>query len=239
MVTAANCDLIISVTGIDGIAGTVDRHVVSIGSSGNLIGAAMHCDDVITIASINRIAGAIDRDMVGIGSRGNLVSVAANCNDVCTITGIDGIAGTIDCDVVTIGTSSDLIGATANCDDVCTITSIDGIAGAIDCDVVITAASGDMIVAAERDFIVAGDKTSNGNVTSGAEVEFARRCSVDRAAGAFYLHNTTAGGTHCNRIVGREVEFAARAVKIQRYAGLAIGSDVGTTRDAVCFAVVP
>ena len=141
--------------------------------------------------------------------------------------------------MVIVGTGYDTIGVAANSDDIITIAGIDGIAAAIDCDVVITAASGDMIVAAERDFIVAGDKTSNGNVTSGAEVEFARRCSVDRAAGAFYLHNTAAGGIHCNRIVGREVEFAARAVKIQRYAGLAIGSDVGTTRDAVCFAVVP
>ena len=95
-----------------------------------------------------------------------------------------------------------------------------------------------MIAAAERDFIVAGDKTSNGNVTSSAEVEFARRCSVDRAAGAFYLHNTAAGGIHCNRIVGREVEFAARAIKIQRYAGLAIGFDLTTINDAIGFAVI-
>ena len=139
--------------------------------------------------------------------------------------------------MVIAGTGYDTIGVATNCNDIITIASIDGIAAAIDCDVVITAASGDMIAATERDFIVAGDKTSNGNVTSSAEVEFARRCSVDRAAVAFYMHDT--GGIHCNRIVGREVEFAARAVEIQRYAGLAIGSDVGTTRDAVCFAVVP
>ena len=69
MVTAANCDLIISVTGIDGIAGTVDRDVVSIGSSGNLVGAAMHCDDVITITGIDGVAGAIDCDVVNISSR--------------------------------------------------------------------------------------------------------------------------------------------------------------------------
>ena len=95
-----------------------------------------------------------------------------------------------------------------------------------------------MIAAAERDFIGAGDKTSNGNVTSGAEVEFARRCGVDCAAVAFYMHNTAAGGIHCNRIVGREVEFAARAVEIQRYAGLAIGFDLTTINDAIGFAVI-
>ena len=161
-----------------------------------------------------------------------------HCDDVITIAGINRIAGAIDRDVVGIGSRGNLIGATMNGYDVCTITGINGIAGAIDCDVVSTAASGDMIAATERDFIVAGDKTSNGNVTSGAEVEFARRCSVDRAAGAFYLHNTAAGGIHCNRIVGREVEFAARAVKIQRYAGLAIGFDLTTINDAIGFAVI-
>ena len=168
-----------------------------------------NCNDVCTITSINGIAGAIDRYVVTIGTSGNLVGAAMHCDDVITIAGINGIAGTVDRDIVSIGSSSDLIGATANCDDIITIAGIDGIAGAIDCDVVITAASGDMIAAAERDFIVAGDKTSNGNVTSGAEVEFARRCSVDCAAVAFYMHNTAAGGIHCNRIVGREVEFAA------------------------------
>ena len=183
--------------------------MVIVGTGYDTIGVAANCNDVCTITGIDGIAGTVDRDVVSIGSSGNLVGAAMHCDDVITITGINGIAGTIDCDVVTIGASSDLIGATANCDDVCTITSIDSIAGAIDCDVVITAASGDMIAAAERDFIVAGDKTSNGNVTSSAEVEFARRCGIDRAAGAFYLHNTAAGGIHCNCIVGCEVEFAA------------------------------
>ena len=108
--------------------------------------------------------------------------------------------------MVIVGTGYDTIGVAANCDDIITIAGIDGTAAA-DCDVVITAASGDMIAAAKRDFIVAAANAGNGYVTSGAEVEFARQCSVDRAAGAFYMHDT--GGIHCNRIVGREVEFAA------------------------------
>ena len=167
----------------------------------------MHCDDVITITSINGIAGAIDRYVVTIGTSGNLVSVAANSDDIISVTSINLIAGTVDRDMVIVGTGYDTIGVAANCNDVCTIAGIDGTAAAIDCDAVITAASGDMITAAKRDFIVAAANAGNGYVTSGAEVEFARRCSVDRAAGAFYMHDT--GGIHCNRIVGREVEFAA------------------------------
>ena len=158
----------------------------------------------------NRVAVIVDFDaVIAIAAINAVVCTAANSDFIGTSTSINRIAGAIDCDVVSTGSRGNLVSVAANCNDVCTITGINGIAAAIDCDVVITAASGDMIVAAERDFIVAGDKTSNGNVTSGAEVEFARRCSVDRAAGAFYLHNTAAGGIHCNRIVGREVEFAA------------------------------
>ena len=85
---------------------------------------------------------------------------------------------------------------------------MNGIGVTVHSDSIITVVSGDLVASVQCDFVV-NAACIEGNVTSSAEVEFARRCGIDRAASAFYLHNTAAGGIHCNCIVGCEVEFAA------------------------------
>ena len=176
----------------------------------NGIGATVHSDSIRVIAGSYIITVAANRDLVCATASIDSIGIAIHSDVIISVSGGDVVASLSGSNrnfIIAVATIN-AVGVTADGDVVSTVTRMNGIGVTVHSDSIITVVSGDLVASVQCDFVV-NAACIEGNVTSSAEVEFARRCGIDRAAGAFYLHNTAAGGIHCNCIIGCEVEFAA------------------------------